>query len=85
MTPWTFRSVMQLTRNQTIIPVSQLKQLKLSKHMWKLKNNERAQKRGRITRNINRVRKFTDQGAGMRKRAEKEMIEIREDFELARQ
>ena len=53
--------------------------------MWKLKNNERAQKRGRITRNINRVRKFTDQGAGMRKRAEKEMIEIREDFELARQ
>ena len=26
MTSWTFRSVMQITRNQSIIPVTQLKQ-----------------------------------------------------------
>ena len=57
----------------------------LSKHMWKLKNKERALQRGKITRNINRVRKFIDQGAEMRKRVEKEMIEILKNFELARQ
>ena len=45
--------------------------------MWKLKNKECAPQRGKITRNINRVRKLIDQGAEMRKRVEKEMIEIR--------
>lgn len=46
---------------------------------------KRAQLRGKITRSINRVRKFIDQGAEMRKRIEKEIVQIRKDFELARE
>ena len=46
---------------------------------------KRALRRGKITRNINRVKKFISQGAEMRKRIEKEMLEIRKDFELARE
>ena len=45
---------------------------------------KRAQLRGKITRSINRVRKFIQQGAEMRKRIEKEIVQIRKDFELAR-
>ena len=56
----------------------------LNPQMSKLKKR-RALQQGKITRTINRVRKFIDQGAEMRKRVEKEIIEIRKDFELARQ
>ncbi|XP_028404075.1 uncharacterized protein LOC114526747 [Dendronephthya gigantea] len=45
----------------------------------------RAQLRGKITRSLNRVRKFIDQGADMRKRIEKELLQIQKDFELARE
>ena len=47
-------------------------------------NKGRALQQGEITRCINRVRKFIEQGAEMR-RVEKEMLEIRKDFELARE
>jgi hypothetical protein len=46
---------------------------------------QRAQLRGKITRSINRVKKCIHQGAEMRKRIEKEIIQIRKDFELARE
>jgi len=45
----------------------------------------RAQLRGKITRSINRVRKFIQQGAEVRRRVEKEIVQIRKDFELARE
>ena len=47
-------------------------------------NKGRALQQGKITRCINRVRKFIEQGAEMR-RVENEMLEIRKDFELARE
>jgi hypothetical protein len=46
---------------------------------------QRAQLRGKITRSINRVKKCIHQGAEMRKRIEKEIIQIHKDFELARE
>ena len=46
---------------------------------------QRRQLRGKITRSINRVKKFIEQGAEMRKRVEKEGLQIRKDFELARE
>ncbi|XP_028399260.1 uncharacterized protein LOC114522717 [Dendronephthya gigantea] len=56
----------------------------LNPQMSKIKK-KRALQRGKMTRTINRVRKLIDQGPEMRKRVEKEMIEIRKDFELARE
>ena len=46
---------------------------------------KRAHLRGRITRSTNRINKFIGQGAEMRKRIEKEVVQIRKDFELARE
>ena len=51
----------------------------------KKKRAQTAQLRGKITRSINRVRKFIQQGAEMRKRVEKEIGQIHKDFELARE
>ena len=46
---------------------------------------QRTQPRGKITRSINRVKKFIEQKAEIRKRVEKESVQIRKDFELARE
>ena len=46
---------------------------------------KRSQLRGKITQYINRARKFIEEGAEKRKRIEKEIIQIRKDFELARE
>ena len=43
----------------------------------------RAQLRGKITRSINRIKKFIDQGGDARKRVEKEILQLDKDFELA--
>ena len=45
----------------------------------------RAQLRGKVTRTINRIKKFIEQGAEMRKRIEKEILQVRKDFDLARE
>ena len=46
---------------------------------------KRAQLRGKITRSINRIKKFISQGADARKRVEKEILQLHKDFELARE
>ena len=46
---------------------------------------KRSQLRGKITRSINRVRKFIEEGAEKRQRIGKEVAQIRKDFELARE
>ena len=56
----------------------------LNPQMRELKKRHTLQ-RGKITRTIKKVTKFINHGAEMRKRVEKKIIEIRKDFELARQ
>ena len=46
---------------------------------------QRTQLRVRITRSINRVKKFIEQGVEIQKRVEKESVQIRKDFELTRE
>ena len=46
---------------------------------------QHAQLDGKITRSINSIRKFISQGADMRKRVEKEILQLHKDFELARE
>ena len=43
----------------------------------------RAQLRGKVTRSINRIKKFIGQGAEMRKRIEKEILQVRKDFDFS--
>ena len=45
----------------------------------------RAQLRGKVTRSINRIKKFIEQGAEMRKRIERGILQVRKDFDLARE
>ena len=45
---------------------------------------KRATYRGKITRAINRVRRFIEKGAESRKKIEKEFTQIQKDFDLAR-
>ena len=46
---------------------------------------KRATYRGKITRAINRVRRFIEKGAESRKKIEKEFTQIQKDFDLARE
>ena len=45
----------------------------------------RTQLRGKATRSINRIKKFIEQGAEMHKRIEKAILQVRKDFDLARE
>ena len=46
--------------------------------------SKRTQLRGRITRSINRIRKYVEQNSENKKRFEREIRELRCDFERAR-
>ena len=45
----------------------------------------RAQLQGKVTRSINRIKKFIEHSAEMRKRIEKEILQVRKDFDLVRE